>query len=39
MTGREFFELDSPVQRLYLERIKRMEIIQKLLSELPKADQ
>uniref|UniRef100_A0A8B9BKB4 Transmembrane protein 126A n=1 Tax=Anser brachyrhynchus TaxID=132585 RepID=A0A8B9BKB4_9AVES len=39
MTGREFFEPDSPAQRLYLERIKRMEIIQKLLNELPKTDQ
>ncbi|XP_035199413.1 transmembrane protein 126A isoform X2 [Oxyura jamaicensis] len=39
MTGREFLELDSPAQRLYLERIKRMEIIQKLLNELPTRDQ
>ncbi|NWU60661.1 T126A protein, partial [Pterocles burchelli] len=39
MTGREFFELDSPQQRLFLERFKRMEVIQKMLSELPKADQ
>ncbi|NXC48695.1 T126A protein, partial [Penelope pileata] len=39
MTGREFPELDSPQQRLYLDRVKRMEIIDKLLNELPKADQ
>ncbi|KAM6099738.1 transmembrane protein 126A-like isoform 1-T2 [Theristicus caerulescens] len=39
MTGREFLELDSPQQRLYLERFKRMEVIQKTLNELPKADQ
>uniref|UniRef100_A0A8C4XNG7 T126A protein n=1 Tax=Falco tinnunculus TaxID=100819 RepID=A0A8C4XNG7_FALTI len=39
MTGREFLELDSPQQRLYLERFKRMEVIQKMLDELPKADQ
>ncbi|NXL03840.1 T126A protein, partial [Mesembrinibis cayennensis] len=39
MTGREFLELDSPQQRLYLERLKRMEVIQKTLNELPKADQ
>ncbi|KFQ72158.1 Transmembrane protein 126A [Phaethon lepturus] len=39
MTGREFLELDSPQQRVYLERLKRMEIIQKVLNELPKADQ
>ncbi|NXT21953.1 T126A protein, partial [Syrrhaptes paradoxus] len=39
MTGREFFELDSPQQRLFLERFKRMEIIQNVLNELPKADQ
>ncbi|NXT37902.1 T126A protein, partial [Pelecanoides urinatrix] len=39
MTGREFLELDSPQQRLYLERIKRMEVIQKMFNELPKADQ
>ncbi|NXI71092.1 T126A protein, partial [Anseranas semipalmata] len=39
MTGREFLELDSPQQRLYLERINRMEVIQNSLNELPKADQ
>ncbi|NXY41263.1 T126A protein, partial [Ceuthmochares aereus] len=39
MTGREFLELDSPRQRLYLERLKRVEVIQKMFSELPKADQ
>ncbi|NXJ93405.1 T126A protein, partial [Corythaixoides concolor] len=39
MTGREFLELDSPRQRLYLERLKRMEVMQKTLNELPKADQ
>lgn len=39
MTGREFLELDSPQQRLILERFKRMEIIQKMFNELPKADQ
>ncbi|NWS97378.1 T126A protein, partial [Mionectes macconnelli] len=39
MTGREFLELDSPQQSLFLERLKRMEIIQKMLNELPKADQ
>ncbi|NWH54435.1 T126A protein, partial [Fregata magnificens] len=39
MTGREFLGLDSPQQRLYLERFKRMEIIEKIFSELPKADQ
>lgn len=39
MTGREFLELDSPQQRLYLERLKRMEVIEKILNELPKADQ
>ncbi|KAM6140270.1 transmembrane protein 126A-like [Pterocles gutturalis] len=39
MTGREFFELDSPQQRLFLERFKRVEVIQKVLNELPKADQ
>ncbi|NXJ00778.1 T126A protein, partial [Psophia crepitans] len=38
MAGREF-ELDSPQQRLYLERLKRMEVIQKMFNELPKADQ
>ncbi|NXT79464.1 T126A protein, partial [Zapornia atra] len=37
MTGREF--LDSPQQSLYLESFKRAEIIQKILNELPKADQ
>ncbi|GAB0180877.1 transmembrane protein 126A-like [Grus japonensis] len=39
MTGREFLELDSPQQRLSLERFKRMEVIQKIFNELPKADQ
>ncbi|NWQ89484.1 T126A protein, partial [Burhinus bistriatus] len=39
MTGREFLELDSPQHRLYLERLKRMEVIQKMFNELPKADQ
>ncbi|NXJ15851.1 T126A protein, partial [Odontophorus gujanensis] len=39
MTGREFLELDSPQQRLYLERVKRIEIIHKLLNELPTSDQ
>ncbi|NXE74041.1 T126A protein, partial [Cochlearius cochlearius] len=39
MTGREFLELDSPQQRQYLERFKRIEVIQKILNELPKADQ
>lgn len=39
MTGREFLELDSLQHRLYLERLKRMEVIQKTLNELPKADQ
>lgn len=39
MTGREFLELDSPQQRLYLERLKRMEVIEKILNELPEADQ
>lgn len=39
MTGREFLELDSPQRTLYLERVKRMEIIHKLLNELPKSDQ
>ncbi|NXE90342.1 T126A protein, partial [Menura novaehollandiae] len=39
MTGKEFLELDSPQQRLILERFKRMEIIQKMFNELPKADQ
>lgn len=39
MTGREFLELDSLQHRLYLERFKQMEVIHKILSELPKADQ
>lgn len=39
MTGREFLEVDTPQQRLFLERFKRMEIIQKIFNELPKADQ
>ncbi|NWW79665.1 T126A protein, partial [Climacteris rufus] len=39
MAGREFLELDSPQQRLILDRFKRMEIIQKMFNELPKADQ
>ncbi|XP_027516286.1 transmembrane protein 126A isoform X1 [Corapipo altera] len=39
MTGREFLELDSPQQSLFLERLKQMEIIQKMLNELPKTDQ
>ncbi|NXI46944.1 T126A protein, partial [Galbula dea] len=39
MTGREFLELDSPRERLYLERLKRMEVMQKVFKELPKADQ
>ncbi|NXP14609.1 T126A protein, partial [Thinocorus orbignyianus] len=39
MTGREFLELDSVQHRLHLERFKRMEVIQKIFSELPKADQ
>ncbi|NXQ79694.1 T126A protein, partial [Nyctibius grandis] len=39
MTGREFLELDSPQRRLYLERLQRMEVIQKMFNELPKADQ
>ncbi|NXL51504.1 T126A protein, partial [Podilymbus podiceps] len=39
MTGREFLELDSPQHRLSLERFKRMEVIQKMLNELPKTDQ
>ncbi|NXE21981.1 T126A protein, partial [Ardeotis kori] len=39
MAGREFFEPASPQQRLYLERFKHMEVIQKILSELPKSDQ
>ncbi|XP_069734349.1 transmembrane protein 126A-like [Phaenicophaeus curvirostris] len=39
MTGREFLELDSLKQRMYLEKLKRMEGIQKIFNELPKADQ
>ncbi|NXH18692.1 T126A protein, partial [Bucco capensis] len=39
MAGREFLELNSPRERLYLERLKQMEVIQKMLNELPKADQ
>ncbi|XP_057252749.1 transmembrane protein 126A-like [Pezoporus wallicus] len=39
MTGREFLELDAPQHRLYLERFQRMELIQKIFNELPKADQ
>ncbi|NXK04742.1 T126A protein, partial [Herpetotheres cachinnans] len=39
MTGRDFLELDSQRERLYLERLKRMEVIQKMFNELPKADQ
>ncbi|NWW49486.1 T126A protein, partial [Pedionomus torquatus] len=39
MSGREFLELDSVQHRLHLERFKRMEVIQKIFSELPKADQ
>ncbi|KFU93309.1 Transmembrane protein 126A [Chaetura pelagica] len=39
MTGREFLQLDSPHQSLYLERFKRMEVIKKIFNELPKADQ
>ncbi|XP_062495205.1 transmembrane protein 126A [Pezoporus occidentalis] len=39
MTGREFLELDAPQHRLYLERFQRMELIQKMFNELPKADQ
>ncbi|NWI30325.1 T126A protein, partial [Sula dactylatra] len=39
MTGGEFLGPDSLQQRLYLERLKRLEVIQKILSELPKADQ
>ncbi|NXA76871.1 T126A protein, partial [Thryothorus ludovicianus] len=39
MTGKEFLEVDSPHQRLILERFKRMEIIQKMFNELPEADQ
>ncbi|NXS61269.1 T126A protein, partial [Brachypteracias leptosomus] len=39
MTGREFLEPDSSQQRLFLERLKWAEVIQKMLKELPKADQ
>ncbi|XP_032846837.1 transmembrane protein 126A [Tyto alba] len=39
MTGREFLELDSLQHRLHLERFKRMEVIQKIFSDLPKEDQ
>ncbi|KFO71431.1 transmembrane protein 126A isoform X2 [Cuculus canorus] len=39
MTGREFLELESPQQRRYLERLKRIEVLQKTFSELPKEDQ
>ncbi|KAM9019735.1 transmembrane protein 126A-like isoform 1-T4 [Guaruba guarouba] len=39
MTGREFLELDIPQHGLYLERFQRMELIQKIFNELPKADQ
>ncbi|XP_061199388.1 transmembrane protein 126A [Neopsephotus bourkii] len=39
MTGREFLELDAPQRRLYLDRFQRMELIQKIFNELPKADQ
>ncbi|XP_075273141.1 transmembrane protein 126A [Opisthocomus hoazin] len=39
MAGREFLEPDAPQQRLYLEKFKRMEVIQKIFNELPKADQ
>ncbi|NXG49446.1 T126A protein, partial [Psilopogon haemacephalus] len=39
MAGREFLEVDSPQQRLILERFKYVEAIQKMLSELPKTDQ
>ncbi|NWI97508.1 T126A protein, partial [Pitta sordida] len=39
MTGREFLELDSPQKRLYLERLTRMKITEKLFNELPKSDQ
>ncbi|KAJ7404196.1 Transmembrane protein 126A [Willisornis vidua] len=39
MTGREFLELDSPQQRLFLERLKWMETVEKMLNQLPKADQ
>ncbi|NWR73140.1 T126A protein, partial [Centropus unirufus] len=39
MAGRELLELDLPKQRLYLERLKQVEIMQNMLNELPKADQ
>ncbi|NWW94129.1 T126A protein, partial [Rhynochetos jubatus] len=39
MSGRELLELDTPQRRLYLEKSKRMEVIQKTLDKLPKADQ
>ncbi|XP_061846931.1 transmembrane protein 126A-like isoform X2 [Colius striatus] len=39
MTGREFFELGTPQDRLFMDRLKRMEVIQKMFNELPKADQ
>ncbi|NXW53563.1 T126A protein, partial [Eurystomus gularis] len=39
MTGREFLEPDSPRHRLFLERLKWAEVVQKTLNELPKADQ
>ncbi|NXL29353.1 T126A protein, partial [Glaucidium brasilianum] len=39
MTGREFLEPDSAEKKIYLEGFKRMEVIQKIFNELPKADQ
>ncbi|NXS06269.1 T126A protein, partial [Neodrepanis coruscans] len=39
MSGKEFLELDSPQNILFLERLKLMDIIQKKFHELPKADQ
>ncbi|XP_010145901.1 PREDICTED: transmembrane protein 126A [Eurypyga helias] len=39
MSGREFLELDTPQRSLYLEKCKRVELIQKMLDKLPKADQ
>lgn len=39
MTGRESVELDTLQHRLYLDRFQRMELIQKIFNELPKADQ
>ncbi|NXG21757.1 T126A protein, partial [Grallaria varia] len=39
MAGREFLELGSPQQSLFLERLKQMETMEKMLNELPKADQ